>query len=107
MGRKKRDGGRQEFGWEGERTLADAEAEAGELSELPGGDADMRCVCGSEEFLLEAYMHVVDGRLRPDPVEVEALTCPQCSREFEAIQGEGGRILRGDFLGYADVGEED
>jgi hypothetical protein len=50
---------------------------------------------------------VVSGVPRPEPVEVEALTCPECSREFEAIQGEGGRILRGDFLGYADLDDDE
>ncbi len=90
--------------WETERSLAAAEAEAGER-ELPGAASDLSCLCGGREFLLEAFLHVVDGVPKPEPVEVERLTCPDCSREFEAVQGEGGRILRGDFLGFAD--EED
>jgi hypothetical protein len=85
-----------------ERTLAAAEDEA--VAELPegAGEAPVRCICGSEEFLLQAYLHVVAGVPRPEPVELELLTCPECEREYEAIQGEGGRILRGDFVGFAE-----
>jgi hypothetical protein len=87
-----------------ERTLAAAEEEAAQ--EGPTGPqssaAVTRCACGSSEFLLEAYLHVVDGVPRPEPVEVESLTCPECGREYEAIMGESGRILRGDFIGYVE-----
>ena len=106
MARRGRHGERSsQSNWESERTLADVEAEREEQPLLD--EAGLRCACGSEEFLLEAYLHVVGGVPRPEPVEVETLTCPECSREFEAIQGEGGRILRGDFLGYADLDEDD
>ncbi len=91
--------------WSTERTLADVESEREQAGNLDA--AGLHCACGSNEFLLEAYLHVVNGEMRPEPVEVETLTCPSCSREFEAIQGEGGRILRGDFLGYADLEEEE
>jgi len=91
--------------WSSERTLADVEAAQGDADKLDA--AGLHCACGSNEFLLEAYMHVVGGEMKPEPVEVEKLTCPECSREFEAIQGEGGRLLRGDFLGYADEDEDE
>jgi len=104
MGRKH---GRQEqhrptesFEWEGERTLAAAETEEEQIPESVG---DTSCACGSNEFLLEAYLQVVDGRPVPKPVEVETLTCPQCGREFEAVEAEDGRILRGEFLGYVEL----
>lgn len=87
--------------WETERTLADAEADA-EFKEV-GEGSEATCPCGSEEFLLQAFLHVVNGVPKPEPVDVEGLTCPQCGREFEAIQGENGRILRGDFVGYAEL----
>lgn len=87
--------------WETERTLADAEADA-EMKES-GEGTSTTCPCGSEEFLLQAFLHVVNGVPKPEPVDVEELTCPNCGREFEAIQGEGGRILRGDFLGYTEL----
>lgn len=85
--------------------MADAEADAAttEVAPTQPGDAAVTCICGGRQFLLEAFLHVVDGRARPDPVEVEALTCPACGREYDAIQAEGGRILRGDFRGYTDV----
>jgi len=106
MARRGRQGERSSHDfWESERTLADVEAEQAERPLLD--DGGLRCACGSEEFLLEAYLHVVGGVPRPEPVEVETLTCPACSREYEAIQGEGGRILRGDFLGWADLDEEE
>lgn len=105
MSRKKRQQSRvPETDWFTERTLADAEASA-EHEDL--GNAVDRCACGSDEFLLEAYMHVVSGVLRPEPVEVETLTCPACGREYEAILGESGRILRGDYLGQADLDDDD
>src|SRR5690349_12486982 len=87
--------------WDTERTLADAEADA-EMTES-GGGTDTTCPCGSEEFLLQAFLHVVNGVPKPTPVDVEGLTCPNCGREFEAIEGENGRILRGDFVGYTDL----
>ncbi len=104
MSRKhNRGGGPPPPSWGGERTLADAEEDAllEDGEQATGGQAV--CACGSEEFLLEAYMAVVAGAIQPKPVEVEQLTCPQCGREYEAIEGEGGRILRGEFLGYADL----
>ncbi len=91
--------------WESERTLAAAEAEAAEAARATGPQtsaAVTACACGSGEFVLEAYLHIVDGVPSPTPVEVEALTCPACNREYEAILGEGGRILRGDFLGFVE-----
>jgi hypothetical protein len=89
--------------------MADAEAEADDFfGPGTGGEgSSTKCACGSEEFLLQAYVHVVDGRARPGFVDVETLTCPQCGREFTAVEGEGDRILRGDFVGYADLGDDD
>ena len=97
--------------WDSERTLGAAEEESsfGDGAEdeglTPGGAAvsDTSCPCGSNEFLLEAYLQVTDGVIQKELVEVERLTCPQCGREYEAIQGEGGKILRGDFMGYAEL----
>ncbi|HCF58741.1 MAG TPA: hypothetical protein DFS52_12210 [Myxococcales bacterium] len=86
--------------WESERTLAPAESEAEAGFEEAG---DTRCICGADEFLLEAYLQVVAGKPVPQPVEVETLTCPQCGREFEAIATEDGRVLRGDFLGQVEL----
>lgn len=88
--------------WERERTLADAESDA----ETNGKATDVTCPCGSNEFLLEAYLQVVEGQARPRPVEVEQLTCPHCGREYEAVQAEDGRILRGEFLGYVELDDE-
>lgn len=62
--------------------------------------ATARCACGSETMLLQAFLQVVDGRITPEPVEVETLTCPECGREFEPILKDDGTVLRGDFLGY-------
>ena len=78
--------------FEFERTLAAAEEE-----ESDSGGA--RCSCGSGELLLEAYVRVVDGRPQSEFVEVETLTCPQCGREYEAVQMEDGRIECGEYLG--------
>jgi hypothetical protein len=108
-----------------ERTLADAEADAvrpGPLDDDPrfGGDEPAepgkdpaagpaapgeaaRCACGSEEFVLEAYLSVIRGRPQPEPLELEALTCPQCGREYEAVWLEGGTVARGDLLGQIDL----
>ena len=85
-----------------ERTLADAEAE-----ESFDAANDFACPCGSTEFLLEAFLHVVNGTPKPVPIEVEGLTCPRCGREFEAVQLEGGRVARGDFRGWTDVDDDD
>ena len=100
---------------ESERTLAAAEQDQAELAanqpaatdDAPGGAAVVTCACGSHEFLLQAYLHVVDGQPRDEMVEVEGLTCPQCGREYEAIPVAGGRVLRGDFVGYADLASDD
>lgn len=91
--------------WEHERTLAEAEEEAGWEADGKGG-TDTTCPCGSHEFLLQAYLHVVDGVVRPKPVDIETLTCPQCGREFEAVEGEPGRYLRGGFLGWVELDED-
>lgn len=107
MARKRGQGGKgPETDWTTERTLAASEADEGAVDLGVAGDADVRCACGSDEFLLEAYLHVVAGRPRPEFVEVETLTCPACSREYEAVEAEGGRILKGDFVGYAEEDEE-
>lgn len=111
MGRKHdrgRSHGQQPMSFDFERTLAAAEedeapAPADERGPVPAGEADARCTCGSNEFLLEAYLHVVDGRPRAELVEVETLSCPSCGKEYEAVQTEDGRILRGEFLGTVDL----
>ena len=77
-----------------ERTMAEAEAD------VPGSDT--RCMCGSERFVLEAYLEVAGGMPNPEPIEVEALTCPECGREYEPILTGNGSILRGEFRGYFD-----
>ncbi len=100
MGRNRGRREEQQGGWEGERTMAAAEEDARLES------SDTRCACGSDKFILQAFLEVKDGTLLPDPVEVEALTCPECGREYEAVAAEGGRVLRGDFLGYFDEGDE-
>lgn len=107
MSRKKRrqPSSTPETDWFTERTLADAEAAAEEDSEV--GNAADNCVCGSSEFLLEAYLHVVNGRIDPTPVEVELLTCPQCGREYEALLAENGGVLKGDYVGQADLDDDD
>jgi hypothetical protein len=87
--------------WDSERTLAAAEEEqaAAEWHEA----SETGCLCGSSELLLEAYLRVLDGRPEPQPVELGRLTCPHCGREYDAIEGEGGRVLRGEFLGYVEL----
>jgi hypothetical protein len=80
---------------DGERTLAEAEQDTG----------GTRCVCGSERFVLEAYLEVEGGMLAPEPVEVEALTCPECGREYEPVLLGSGRVVRGDFRGYFEEHE--
>jgi hypothetical protein len=77
----------------GDRTWAEPENEARE------GQGE-RCACGSSRFVLEAYLEVEGGRVSPEPVEVEALTCPECGREYEPVLLTDGRVQRGDFLGY-------
>jgi hypothetical protein len=77
-------------GLDGERTMAEAEADVG----------GTKCACGSSSFVLEAYLEVANGRIGVEPVEVEALTCPECGREYEPVLLGGGKIARGDFLGF-------
>ena len=95
--------------WETERTLADAEQDDGHApaaDPLEGAGAspsETACTCGHREFLLQGFFAVVDGRVEKEPVELEGLTCPECGREYEAVAAEDGRILRGDFVGYADL----
>ena len=88
---------------EGERTMADAEQDALEEQSAPAGGT--RCACGSERFVLEAYLEVKAGVPGPEPIEVEALTCPECGREYEPILA-GGRVLRGEFRGFFEDEEE-
>jgi hypothetical protein len=82
--------------------LAEAEEDQA-LQKTDGGTSDTSCPCGSNEFVLEAFLHVVGGKVKPEPIDVETLTCPHCGREFEAVEGEGGLMLRGEFRGYVDV----
>ncbi|HXN84089.1 MAG TPA: hypothetical protein VN883_16535 [Myxococcales bacterium] len=113
--RDRRGTSQQPEDWESERTLAAAEQDQAELAatqpaatdDAPGGAAVVTCACGGHEFLLQAYLHVVDGQPQGEMVEVEGLTCPQCGREYEAIPVAGGRVLRGDFIGYADLASDD
>lgn len=83
--------------------MAAAETEAKDASFATTDDR--KCPCGSEEFVLEAFMHVVAGQIRPKPVEVEGLTCPQCGREFDVVEGEDGTVLRGEFRGFTELDE--
>ena len=113
--RERRSEAPQPTDWDSERTLAAAEQDTVELEatqpaasdEAPGGAAVVTCACGGNEFLLQAYLHIVDGKPRDEMVEVEGLTCPQCGREYEAIPVAGGRILRGDFVGYAEIDNDE
>lgn len=91
--------------WESERTMAAAEEDAREQGSGTQTGA-VRCACGSASMLLQAFVQIVDGRPQPGFVEAETLTCPECSREYEPIQTDDGRVLRGDFLGYFDAGED-
>ena len=68
-------------------------------------NAQTRCACGGEEFMLEAFMAVIRGKLQPVPLELESLTCPQCGREYEAVWLEDGTVARGDFLGRTELEE--
>ncbi len=108
MGRRnRRDTGRgPSTEWESERTLAAAEEEAGRTSPDGPIEADVVCLCGNHELLLEAYLRVVDGQPDPTPVEVGTLTCPKCGREFDAVDLGDGRIVRGDFLGTAELEDD-
>jgi len=85
---------------ESERTMAEAEQDA---LQKPGDES--RCICGSQRFVLEAYLEVEGGMPNPEPIEVEALTCPECGREYEPILTGNGRVLRGEFRGYFDDDE--
>jgi hypothetical protein len=78
---------------DGDRTLAEVEQDARE------GQGES-CNCGSTRFVLEAYLEVDGGRVATEPVEVEALTCPECGREYEPILLGDGKVGRGEFLGY-------
>jgi DNA-directed RNA polymerase subunit RPC12/RpoP len=104
-GNKRRTGPSDTTDWESERTLA--EAEEGDAIESDDDLSGRSCPCGSREFVLEAFLHVVEGRIRHEPIDVEALTCPHCGREFEAIESEGGEILRGEFRGQVELEDED
>ncbi len=84
--------------------MAAAEEDAREQGS-PTQTGAVRCACGSDSMLLQAFVQIVDGRPQPGFVEAETLTCPECSREYEPIQTDDGRVLRGDFLGYFDAGE--
>lgn len=92
--------------WESERTLAAAEEDAREQA-VPAQEGATRCACGSSALLLQAFVQIVDGRPQPGFIEAEALTCPECSREYEPIQTDDGRVVRGDFLGYFDAGDDE
>lgn len=89
--------------FEYERTLADAEEDRGSADLAD----DQRCPCGSHRFLLEGYFGVVDGRIGAEPLELGSLTCPECGREFEAVQAEDGRVLRGDLQGQVSLDDEE
>jgi hypothetical protein len=104
-GNRRRTGPSDTTDWENERTLAAAEED-----ETLSGDtelSDRACPCGSNEFVLQAFLHVVGGRIRHEPIDVESLTCPHCGREFEAIESEGGEILRSEFRGQVDLEDDD
>lgn len=105
-GNKRRTGPSDTTDWASERTLAAAEEDHA-LETTQSELSDRSCPCGSREFVLEAFLHVVDGRIRHEPVDVETLTCPHCGREFEAIESEGGEILRGEFRGYVELEDDD
>ncbi len=92
--------------FEFERSLAAAEEDAASSSLVEGAEGDARCTCGSSELLLQAYLRVVDGKPQ-ELVDVETLSCPQCGKEYEAVQTEDGRVLRGEFLGTVDLDDGD
>jgi hypothetical protein len=111
MGRRGRQhGGRDSKGPENldfsgfERTLADVEAEAREERHDGGHCADPSvCPCGSRTFALQAFLEVTDGRVATRPVETDSLTCPECGREYEPVELEDGRIVRGAYLGRVEL----
>ena len=109
MSKRRRENQAPPTDWETERTLEAAESEESFSETAPvGGDAGpTACQCGSRELLLQAYFAVADGHLAREPLEVEGLTCPQCSREYEAVQLEDGRVVRGELVGFADVDDEE
>ena len=78
----------------------------GRTDETKAAPQTVRCACGGDEFMLEAYMAVIRGKLQPVPLEVESLTCPQCGREYEAVWLEDGTVARGEFLGRTELVEE-
>ncbi len=87
-----------------ERTLADVEAEGREKKEDGGTSADpTACPCGSRTFALQAFLEVTDGRVATRPVETDSLTCPECGREYEPVELEDGRVVRGAYLGRVDL----
>jgi hypothetical protein len=88
--------------FDSERTLADAE----EDRESVDSAGDEQCPCGSTRFLLEGYFGVEAGRVSAKALELGSLTCPECGREFEAIEAEDGRVLRGELQGRVDLDEE-
>ncbi len=104
---RRRDTGSREQGpapWdEGERTLADVE----EDNRTRGTFGETACVCGSTTLVLQAFSEVVDGRLSERPLEMETLTCPECGREYEPVELEDGRVVRGDYLGQVDLAEDE
>jgi hypothetical protein len=91
--------------WETERTLAAAEQDAGDADGHLPSQGDCVCACGNGELLLDAFLRVEGGVIDPEPIEVESLTCPECGREYEAIQVEGGRVARGELLGQTNLDE--
>ncbi|MBS2028033.1 MAG: hypothetical protein JST54_09040 [Deltaproteobacteria bacterium] len=108
MSKRRRENQAPPTDWETERTLEAAEAEQSFDVPAHGGDAgETACMCGSRDLLLQAYYAVTDGRIASEPLEVEGLTCPQCSREYEAVQLEDGRVVRGELVGFADLDDED
>ncbi len=92
-----------EQSFESERTLADAE----EDRESAGRADDQRCPCGSTRFLLEGFFGVEDGRISAAPLELGSLTCPECGREFDAVQAEDGRVLRGELQGRVSLDDDE
>jgi hypothetical protein len=84
-------------GMDRDRTMAEAEADVGDSK---------KCICGSTHFVLEAYFEVEDGMMSVEPAEVESLTCPECSREYEPVLLGSGKIERGEFRRFfEDDGE--
>ncbi len=113
MGRRGRQhGGKESRGAESfdfsgfERTLADVEAEKqDERGESAPSSDPAVCPCGSRTFALQAFLEVTDGRVGTRPVETDSLTCPECGREYEPVQLDDGRIVRGAYLGRVDLND--